>query len=81
MTRQEFKQEQYEEVLSAHWQKVAQLKELIDTSTGSALRRMSIEARQKELVQIENQKLVLEQLSDWLIVPEWYTNKIKELRW
>ena len=81
MTRQEFEQEQYEEELSAHWHKIVQLKELIDTSSGSALRMLSIAGRQKELTKIENQKLVLEQLSDWLIVPEWYTNKIKELRW
>lgn len=82
MTRQEFEQEQYEEVLSAHWQKVWQLKELIDTSSGSALRMMSIAGRQKELSKIENQKLVLEQLSTaGLKIPEWYTNKIKELRW
>ena len=81
MTKQEFEQEQYEEVLSAHWHKVGQLKELIDTSNGSALRMMSIASRQKELARIENQKLVLEQLGDWLIVPEWYTDRIKELKW
>ena len=81
MTVQEFEQEQYEKVLSAHWHNISDLKELIDTSSGSALRMLSIASRQKELMKIENQKLVLEQLSDWLIVPEWYTNKIKELRW
>ena len=81
MTKQEFEQEQYERVLSTHWQKLVQLKELAETSSGSAFRRTSIEDRQKELLQIENQKLVLEQLSDWLVVPEWYTNKIKELKW
>lgn len=81
MTKQEFEQEQYEEVLSAHWHKVAQLKELIDTSSGSALRMMSIAGRQNELMRIENQKEVLEQLSDDLVVPEWYTNKMKELKW
>ena len=81
MTEIEFEQEQYERVLSAHWQKAWQLKELIDTSSGSAIRLMSIAGRQKELMKIENQKLVLEQLSEGLIVPEWYTNKIKELKW
>ena len=84
MTKQEFEQEQYEEVLSAHWHKIAQLKELIGASRGSPfsqLRQKSLADRQKELIKIENQKMVLEQLSDWLIVPEWYTNKIKELRW
>ncbi len=81
MTVQEFEQEQYEEVLSAHWHKIVQLKELIDTSSGSALRIMSIADRKKELVRIENQKVVLEQLSDWLVVPDWYTDKMKELKW
>ena len=81
MTVQEFEQEQYEKVLSAHWHKISDLKELIDTSSGRALRMLSIAGRQKELVRIENQKLVLEQLGDWLVVPEWYTDKIKELKW
>lgn len=84
MTRQEFEQEQYEDVLSAHWHKVAQLKELIGASRGSpfsALREKSIADRQKELIRIENQKMVLEQLGDWLVVPAWYTNKMKELKW
>ena len=81
MTKQEFEQEQYEKVLSAHWHKISDLKELIDTSTGSALRIMSIAGRQKELARIENQKLVLEQLGDWLVVPDWYTNKMKEIKW
>ena len=81
MTVQEFEQEQYEKVLSAHWHKISDLKELIDTSTGSALRIMSIAGRQKELARIENQKLVLEQLGDWLVVPDWYTDKMKELKW
>ena len=81
MTVQEFEQKQYEKVLSAHWHKISDLNELIDTSTGSALRIMSIASRQKELARIENQKVVLEQLSDWLVVPDWYTNKMKELKW
>ena len=81
MTVQEFEQKQYEKVLAAHWHKISDLKELIDTSTGSALRIMSIAGRQKELARIENQKVVLEQLSDWLVVPDWYTNKMKELKW
>lgn len=80
MTKQEFEQEQYERVLSAHWQKALQLKELIDTSSGSALRLMSIAGRQKELSRIENQKLVLEQLGKELVVPDWYTDKMNELK-
>ena len=84
MTKQEFEQEQYEKVLSAHWHKIGQLKELIGASRGSPfslLREKSIADRQKELIRIENQKMVLEQLGDWLVVPEWYTNKMKELKW
>ena len=80
MTIQEFEQKQYEKVLAAHWQKAWQLKELIDTSSGSALRLMSIAGRQKELSRIENQKLVLEQLGEELVVPDWYTDKMKELK-
>ena len=56
------------------------MKELIDTSSGSALRLMSIAGRQKELSRIENQKLVLEQLGEELVVPDWYTDKMKELK-
>lgn len=81
MNKEEFEQEQYEKVLSAHWHKISDLKELIYTSSGSALRIMSIADRKKELVRIENQKLVLEQLGDWVVVPDWYTDKIKELKW
>jgi len=84
MTKQEFEQEQYEKVLSAHWHKIGHLKELIGASRGSPfslLREKSIADSQKELIRIENQKMVLEQLGDWLVVPEWYTNKMKELKW
>ena len=47
MNKEEFEQEQYEKVLSAHWHKISDLKELIDTSSGSALRMLSIAGRQK----------------------------------
>ena len=84
MTKQEFEQEQYEEVLSAHWHKIGQLKELIGASRGSpfsALRERVIVGYRNEVDKIENQKIVLEQLGTGLKIPEWYTNKIKELRW
>lgn len=74
-------QETYEQVLASHWQKLHQIKELVDTDTGSALRAMSISDRRKELVVILNKKLVLEQLFDGLIQPEWYIdwyNKLKK---
>ena len=81
MTVQEFEQQQYERVLSKHWQKLVQLKELVETSSGSALRKKSIADREKELQRIEIQKMVLEQLSDWLVVPDWYVEKMKELKY
>ena len=80
MTKQECIQYMYEDVLGAHWQKLHQLKELVDTSTGSYLRNKSIADRRSELIRIENQKEVLEQLSDGiLIVSDWYTNRLKEV--
>ena len=47
----------------------------------SALRERVIVGCRNEVDKIENQKTVLEQLSTGLKIPEWYTNKIKELRW
>lgn len=81
MTRQQFKQAQFENVLSAHWHKLYQIKELEETSTGSGLRLVSIAKRKKELAEIENQLLVLEQLDDdcCLVYPTWYTDRIREL--
>lgn len=80
MTRQECLQEIYEEVLGSHWRQLHQIKELVETSTGSQLRRMSISTRRDELSRIENQLDVLGQLSEeFLQIPEWYTNKIKQL--
>ena len=79
MTRQECLQEIYEEVLGSHWQKLQQIVELVETSSGSYLRMKSIADRRAELVVIENKKLVLEQLADeWLTIPEWYTDRLKE---
>ena len=72
-------QETYEEVLSAHWHKLHQIKELVDSDTGSALRAMSIRDRRTELADIENKKLVLEKLFDGLTQPEWYNNWIIKL--
>ena len=54
---------------------------MISTDTGrSYLRSKSIADRQSELVRIKNQKEVLEQLSDeFLSIPDWYTNRLKEI--
>ena len=81
MTKEEHMQEMYEDVLSAHWRKLHQIKELVDTSTGSYLRNKSIVDRQSELSSIENQKEVLEQLAEHhLNVPDWYTDRLKEIK-
>jgi len=45
-------QNRYEEVLSAHWHKLHQIKELVDTDSGSELRARSISDRRKELALI-----------------------------
>lgn len=49
-------QERYEEILSAHWHKLHQIKELVESDNGSALRARSICDRRKELVLIVKQK-------------------------
>lgn len=80
MTKQECLQGIYEEVLGSHWKKLHQIKELVDTSSGSYLRMKSIADRRAELAVVENKKLVLEQLADeWLIVPSWYVDRLKEI--
>ena len=66
-------QDFYEDILSLHWQKLAQLKELTETSTGSQLRLKSINDRKKELLNIEKRKECIEFLfEDYLIIPDWY---------
>ena len=74
-------QNRYEEVLSAHWHKLHQIKELVDSDNGSELRAMSISDRRKELALIENDKEVLERLFDdcELVEPEWYKMWIDKL--
>ena len=73
-------QEKYEEVLSVHWHKLHQIKELIESDNGSELRARSISYRRKELALIENDKEVLERLFDGLVEPEWYTDWIDRLK-
>ena len=74
-------QEKYEDVLASHWHKLHQIKELVDTDTGSALRARSISDRRKELASIENDKEVIERLFDdcGLVQPGWYTAWIEKL--
>ena len=74
-------QERYEQVLSAHWHKLHQIKELVDTDTGSELRARSISDRRKELELIESRKNALEYVFDDcnLTEPEWYIDWIEKL--
>ena len=74
-------QEKYEEVLSDHWHKLHQIKELVDTDTGSELRARSISDRRKELALIESRKNALEYVFDdcELVEPEWYKMWIDKL--
>lgn len=70
-------QEMYEDILSAHWQKIYLLKELIETDTGSPLRKKSINDRATELQKTENKKAAMELLfEDDLVIPEWYNERI-----
>ena len=74
-------QEKYEEVLSDHWHKLHQIKELVDSDNGSELRAMSISDRRKELALIESRKNALEYVFDdcELVEPEWYKMWIDKL--
>lgn len=67
-------QNRYEEVLSAHWHKLHQIKELVDSDSGSSLRATSISDRRKELALIVRRKDALEYVFDDcnLVEPEWY---------
>ena len=74
-------QEKYEDVLSAHWHKLHQIKELVDSDNGSELRAMSIIDRRKELALIESRKNALEYVFDdcELVEPGWYKMWIEKL--
>ena len=74
-------QEKYEEVLSAHWHKLHQIKELVDSDNGSELRARSITDRRRELALIVSRKNALEYVFDdcELTEPEWYTDWIIKL--
>ena len=74
-------QEKYEDVLSDHWHKLHQIKELVDSDNGSELRARSISDRRKELSLIESRKNALEYVFDdcELVEPEWYKMWIEKL--
>lgn len=73
-------QEFYESILSDHWHKIYQLKELKETNkTNSESRLKSITDRSKELAIIESKKYAMELLfSEDLIIPDWYNERIKD---
>ena len=75
-------QSKYEEVLSAHWHKLHQIRELVDTDNGSELRARSIRDRRKELALIVSRKNALEYVFDdcELVEPEWYKDWIEKLK-
>ena len=75
-------QNRYEEVLSAHWHKLHQIKELVDSDNGSQLRAMSISDRRKELALIVSRKNALEYVFDdcELVETEWYKDWYSRLR-
>ena len=74
-------QEKYEEVLSDHWHKLHQIKELVYSDNGSELRARSISDRRKELALIESRKNALEYVFDDCerVEPEWYKMWIDKL--
>lgn len=57
-------QERYGHVLSAHWHKLHQIKELVDSDTGSELRAISISDRRRELALIVDRKNAIEYVFD-----------------
>ena len=74
-------QKKYEEVLSSHWHKLHQIKELVDSDNGSELRARSISDRRIELALIVSRKNALEYVFDdcELTEPEWYIDWIDKL--
>ncbi len=74
-------QNRYEEVLSAHWHKLHQIKELVDSDSVSELRARSIRDRRRELALIENRKAAIEYVfyDCDLVEPGWYKMWIEKL--
>ncbi len=74
-------QEKYEDILSAHWQKLCQIKELKETNKSNhPLRIKSISDREKELETIEENKKCMEVLFKYdIAIPEWHTKRIAEI--
>ncbi len=75
----------YEEILSEHWHKVLQVRELKETNKDNhPLRVKSIQDRSNELSNIIKKKTAYELLyEDWIEIPKWYEDikekhKIKE---
>lgn len=77
----EYIQDKYENILSDHWHKLHQIRELVDTDNGSALRQKSINDRRSELNTILSEKELFEKHFDdiELTIPKWYINWIQKL--
>lgn len=75
-------QNRYKEVLSAHWHKLHQIRELVESDNGSQLRAMSISERRRELDLIVSRKNAMEYIFDdlELVEPEWYKDWISKLQ-
>lgn len=74
-------QDKYENILSNHWHKLHQIRELVDSDNGSQLRQKSINDRRSELNTILSEKDLFEKHFDdiELIIQEWYINWIQKL--
>lgn len=76
----DFLQEEYEDILSQHWHKVLQVRELKETNrNNSPLRLQSINRREKELLKILKKKEAIELLyEDYITIPQWYKDITKK---
>lgn len=71
-------QEEYEEILGAHWHKLYDLNELIATNKNNhPYRLQSIKDRTAELSKIADKKAAMELLFVELVIPKWYNSGIE----
>lgn len=76
-----FIQDKYENILGSHWKKRYDLKELIETDTGSDLRAKSISDRLHELHTIESEIECFKKHFDEINLeePKWYKDWINKI--
>lgn len=74
-------QDKYENILSNHWHKLHQIRELVDNYNGSALIQKSINDRRSELDTILSEKELFEKhfYDIELTIPQWYIDWIQKL--